>query len=67
MGTDDEPGCHAGPVQSVTHPGLVGMILTAMVQEDEQGLGNWHAEWQSSLLFLAFAPVLWAKSTETFR
>jgi hypothetical protein len=43
------------------------MILTAMVQEDEQGLGNWHAEWQSSLLFLAFAPVLWAKSTETFR
>ncbi len=28
-------------------PGLVGTMLGAMVQEDERGLGNWHAEWET--------------------
>jgi 3-carboxy-cis,cis-muconate cycloisomerase len=28
-------------------PGLVGTMLSAMVQEDERGLGNWHAEWET--------------------
>jgi 3-carboxy-cis,cis-muconate cycloisomerase len=28
-------------------PALVSTMLTAMVQEDERGLGNWHAEWET--------------------
>lgn len=28
-------------------PGLVSTMLTAMVQEDERGLGNWQAEWET--------------------
>lgn len=28
-------------------PGLVSTILTAMIQEDERGLGGWHAEWET--------------------
>ncbi|HUM04098.1 MAG TPA: 3-carboxy-cis,cis-muconate cycloisomerase [Terriglobales bacterium] len=28
-------------------PGLVSTMLGAMVQEDERGLGNWHAEWET--------------------
>jgi 3-carboxy-cis,cis-muconate cycloisomerase len=28
-------------------PGLVSTMLTAMVQEDERGVGNWHAEWET--------------------
>ena len=28
-------------------PGLVTTMLSAMVQEDERGLGGWHAEWQT--------------------
>jgi 3-carboxy-cis,cis-muconate cycloisomerase len=28
-------------------PGLVSTMLTAMVQEDERGLGNWHSEWET--------------------
>jgi len=28
-------------------PGLVGTMLTAMVQEHERGLGGWHAEWET--------------------
>jgi 3-carboxy-cis,cis-muconate cycloisomerase len=28
-------------------PGLVATILTAMVQEQERGLGGWHAEWET--------------------
>jgi 3-carboxy-cis,cis-muconate cycloisomerase len=28
-------------------PGLVSTMLTAMVQEDERGLGDWHAEWET--------------------
>jgi 3-carboxy-cis,cis-muconate cycloisomerase len=27
-------------------PGLVSSLLTAMMQEDERGLGGWHAEWE---------------------
>jgi 3-carboxy-cis,cis-muconate cycloisomerase len=28
-------------------PGLVSTMLSAIVQEDERGLGNWHAEWET--------------------
>jgi 3-carboxy-cis,cis-muconate cycloisomerase len=28
-------------------PALVSTLLTAMVQEDERGLGNWHSEWET--------------------
>jgi 3-carboxy-cis,cis-muconate cycloisomerase len=28
-------------------PALVSVMLTAMVQEHERGLGGWHAEWQT--------------------
>src|ERR1700686_5303056 len=28
-------------------PGLVATMLTAMLQEDERGLGGWHAEWDT--------------------
>jgi 3-carboxy-cis,cis-muconate cycloisomerase len=28
-------------------PGLVSSLLTSMVQEDERGLGGWHAEWET--------------------
>jgi 3-carboxy-cis,cis-muconate cycloisomerase len=28
-------------------PGLVSTMLSAMVQEDERGLGDWHAEWDT--------------------
>ncbi|HET9993929.1 MAG TPA: 3-carboxy-cis,cis-muconate cycloisomerase [Candidatus Acidoferrum sp.] len=28
-------------------PGLVSGLLTSMVQEDERGLGGWHAEWET--------------------
>jgi 3-carboxy-cis,cis-muconate cycloisomerase len=28
-------------------PGLVGTMLTAMMQEQERGLGGWHAEWET--------------------
>jgi 3-carboxy-cis,cis-muconate cycloisomerase len=28
-------------------PGLVGTMLSAMVQEEERGLGGWHAEWET--------------------
>ncbi len=27
-------------------PGLVSAMLTAMIQEQERGLGGWHAEWE---------------------
>jgi 3-carboxy-cis,cis-muconate cycloisomerase len=28
-------------------PGIVATMLTAMLQEDERGLGGWHAEWET--------------------
>ena len=28
-------------------PGLVSTMLSAMVQEDERGLGGWHTEWET--------------------
>jgi 3-carboxy-cis,cis-muconate cycloisomerase len=28
-------------------PGLVSTMLSTMVQEDERGLGGWHAEWET--------------------
>ena len=40
---------------AVRVPGLVGTMLAAMVQENERGLGGWHAEWETlpELLMLA--------------
>jgi 3-carboxy-cis,cis-muconate cycloisomerase len=32
---------------AVRVPGLVSVMLSAMVQEHERGLGNWHAEWET--------------------
>lgn len=32
---------------AVRVPGLVSTMLSAMAQEDERGLGNWHAEWET--------------------
>jgi 3-carboxy-cis,cis-muconate cycloisomerase len=32
---------------AVRVPGLVSTMLSAMVQEDERGLGGWHAEWET--------------------
>jgi 3-carboxy-cis,cis-muconate cycloisomerase len=28
-------------------PGLIASMLSAMLQEDERGLGGWHAEWET--------------------
>jgi len=28
-------------------PGLVSTLLASMIQEDERGLGGWHAEWET--------------------
>lgn len=32
---------------AIRMPGLVATMLAAMVQEQERGLGNWHAEWET--------------------
>ena len=32
---------------AVRVPGLVSTMLAAMVQEEERGLGGWHAEWET--------------------
>jgi len=32
---------------AVRVPALVSTMLSAMVQEDERGLGNWHSEWET--------------------
>ena len=32
---------------SIRVPGLVSTLLSAMVQEDERGLGGWQAEWET--------------------
>ncbi|HKF22311.1 MAG TPA: 3-carboxy-cis,cis-muconate cycloisomerase, partial [Candidatus Angelobacter sp.] len=38
-------GCVAALACANRVPGLVAAFLSAMVQEHERGLGNWHAEW----------------------
>jgi 3-carboxy-cis,cis-muconate cycloisomerase len=38
-------GCAAALACANRVPGLVSAFLSAMVQEHERGLGNWHAEW----------------------
>ena len=32
---------------AIRMPGLVSTLLSAMIQEDERGLGGWHAEWET--------------------
>jgi 3-carboxy-cis,cis-muconate cycloisomerase len=39
--------CAAILAASQRVPGLVSTLLTSMVQEDERGLGGWHAEWET--------------------
>jgi len=40
-------GCAVVLSAAARVPGLVSTMLTAMVQEDERGLGGWHAEWET--------------------
>lgn len=40
-------GCAATLSAAIRVPALVSVMLTAMVQENERGLGNWHAEWDT--------------------
>jgi len=40
-------GCAAVLSAALRVPGLVSSVLAAMVQEDERGLGGWHAEWET--------------------
>jgi len=40
-------GCAAILAAAIRVPGLVAVMLTAMVQEHERGLGDWHAEWDT--------------------
>lgn len=40
-------GCAAVLSAALRVPGLVSVLLTALVQEHERGLGNWHAEWET--------------------
>ena len=40
-------GCAAVLSASVKVPGLVAVMLGAMPQQHERGLGNWHAEWET--------------------
>jgi 3-carboxy-cis,cis-muconate cycloisomerase len=40
-------GCAAVLAAAIRVPGLVSTVLTAMVQEHERGLGDWHAEWET--------------------
>ncbi|HTR26749.1 MAG TPA: 3-carboxy-cis,cis-muconate cycloisomerase [Terriglobales bacterium] len=39
--------CGAVLAAATRVPALVSTMLNAMVQEDERGLGNWHAEWET--------------------
>jgi len=39
--------CASVLASAVRVPGLVSTMMHAMVQEDERGLGNWHAEWET--------------------
>ena len=40
-------GCAVMLAAAIRVPGLVATMLSAMVQEDERGLGSWHAEWET--------------------
>ena len=40
-------GCATILAAAIRVPGLVSVMLTAMVQEHERGLGDWHAEWDT--------------------
>jgi 3-carboxy-cis,cis-muconate cycloisomerase len=40
-------GCAAVLSAAVRVPALVSVMLSAMVQENERGMGNWHAEWET--------------------
>ena len=46
-------------------PALVSVMLAAMVQEHERGLGNWHAEWETLPEICMLAAGALAHMTET--
>ena len=40
-------GCATAIAAAVRVPGLVGTVLSSMVQEHERSLGNWQTEWET--------------------
>lgn len=48
-------------------PGLVSTMLAAMVQEQERGLGDWHAEWETLPEIVRLAAGALARTLETVR
>jgi len=40
-------GCAMILAAAIRMPGLVSIMLGALIQEDERGLGGWHAEWET--------------------
>ncbi len=46
-------------------PGLVSSMLSAMVQEQERGLGGWHAEWETMPEIIELAAGALHRLTET--
>jgi 3-carboxy-cis,cis-muconate cycloisomerase len=40
-------GCAVVLAAAIRVPALVGVMLSAMVQEHERGIGGWHAEWET--------------------
>src|SRR5262249_5864841 len=40
-------GCAVVLAAAMRTPGLVSTMLAAMLQENERGLGGWHAEWET--------------------
>jgi 3-carboxy-cis,cis-muconate cycloisomerase len=48
-------GCGAVLTAAVRVPGLVGTILSGMVQEHERALGGWQAEWETLPQIVALA------------
>ncbi len=40
-------GCAIALSAALRVPGLVSTLLAAMPQENERGMGNWHAEWET--------------------
>lgn len=56
--------CAAILAAAIRVPGLVSVMLTAMVQEHERGLGDWHAEWDTLPEICTLAAGALAQLTE---
>jgi 3-carboxy-cis,cis-muconate cycloisomerase len=57
-------GCASILAAAIRIPGLVSVMLTAMVQEHERGLGGWHAEWDTLPEICTLAAGALAQLTE---